>query len=84
MKKLADYIDLGTLSVMGITLILFLSALFTRGFTHALLLEGGVFLISVKLMLNHYRQTLALHSIEEKLNAQKELIEKIDEKLTKY
>ena len=33
------------------TLVLFLLALILRGFTHDLLLEAGVFLVSVKLIL---------------------------------
>lgn len=77
MKRWENYIDLGTLSVMVITLILFLIALFTRGFTHTLLLEGGVFLISVKLMLNHYSQSLSIERLEQKLNENKQLLENI-------
>jgi len=35
-------------------MILFIGALFTKGFTHDLLLEAGVFLVSVKLILMAY------------------------------
>lgn len=43
--------DLGNSIVIGLTLILFVAALFFKGFTHDLLLEAGVFLVSVKLIL---------------------------------
>jgi hypothetical protein len=45
------YIDRGSLAVMAITLVLFIAALFTKGLTHDLFLEAGVFLVSVKLIL---------------------------------
>ena len=41
--------------VILITLVLFVVALFTKGFTHDLLLEVGVFLVSVKLILMSYK-----------------------------
>jgi hypothetical protein len=43
--------DPGSLLVIVITFILFVAALFTKGFTHDLLLEAGVFLVSVKLII---------------------------------
>ena len=49
------------------TLILFILALFSKGFTHDLLLEAAVFLVSAKLI-------LAAYSIETKLGVLKELI----------
>ncbi|MEW5733887.1 MAG: hypothetical protein AB1921_03475 [Thermodesulfobacteriota bacterium] len=38
-------------AVIATTFILFVLALFFKGFTHDLLLEAGVFLVSVKLIL---------------------------------
>jgi hypothetical protein len=49
-----EKIDKGSFAVMLITLILFVIALFARGLTHDLLLEAGVFLVSVKLILMAY------------------------------
>jgi hypothetical protein len=37
--------------VVAATFILFVAALFTKGFTHDLFLEGAVFLVSVKLII---------------------------------
>jgi hypothetical protein len=60
------HFDTGSLIVMGLTLLLFVVALFAKGLTHDLLLEAGVFLVSVKLILVAYKnsvsneQTLAL------------------------
>ena len=48
------HLDLSTLIIILITFILFVAALFTKGFTHDLLLEAGVFLVSVKLILMAY------------------------------
>ncbi len=43
--------DPGAIVVILLTIALFLAALFVKGFTHELLLEAGVFLVSVKLIL---------------------------------
>ena len=48
-------LDNGSLGVMGITAVLFVIALFMKGVTHDLLLETGVFLVSVKLMIMAYK-----------------------------
>ena len=37
--------------VILVTFVLFVLALFTKGFTHDLLLEAGVFLVSVKIIM---------------------------------
>jgi hypothetical protein len=47
-----------SLAVIVITFVLFVLALFTKGFTHDLLLEVGVFLVSVKLILMGYRNSM--------------------------
>ncbi len=45
------HFDTPTVIVIIVTFVLFAVALFVKGFTHDLLLEAGVFLVSVKLML---------------------------------
>ena len=52
------HFDTGSLIVIVVTFVLFTVALFTKGFTHDLLLEAGVFLVSVKLILMAYRNNL--------------------------
>ena len=54
--------------VIAITLILFVSALFVKGFTHDLLLEAAGFLVSVKLIILSYRNSQGVVSIEKKLD----------------
>lgn len=52
---MVNYLDNGSIAVMAVTLVLFVAALFTKGMTHDLLLEAGVFLVSVKLMIMAYK-----------------------------
>ena len=50
-----EHFEPGTLIVIVITFVLFVLALLTKGFTHDLLLEAGIFLVSVKLILMAYK-----------------------------
>jgi hypothetical protein len=54
-----QHLDTGSLAVMGLTLVLFVVALFAKGLTHDLLLEAGVFLVSVKLILAAYKNSVS-------------------------
>ena len=60
--------------IILITFLLFALALFTKGFTHDLLLETGVFLVSVKLILMAYSNKLATASIVKKLDEVKKTV----------
>ncbi len=71
-------LDIGSWIVIIITLILFTLALFTKGFTHDILLEAGVFLVSVKLMLLAYKSNLMKESIEKKLDDISSAINRLD------
>jgi hypothetical protein len=73
MKKVA--LDAGSYLTIGITLVLFLVALFVTGFTHDLLLEAGVFLVSVKLVLMSYKQGLETAELHRELGAIRALLE---------
>jgi hypothetical protein len=53
------YLDTGSIVVMTITLVLFVVALFMKGMTHDMLLEAGVFLISLKMMIMLYKNARA-------------------------
>lgn len=68
MLSLWKNLGLGSLVVVAITLILFVIALFVKGFTHDLLLEAAVFLVSVKLIIMTYRNNQGVESIEKKLD----------------
>ena len=54
--------------VILITLVLFIAALFSKGLTHDLLLETAVFLVSVKLIILSYRNSMGVQEIQEKLD----------------
>lgn len=61
-------IGLGSMAVILITFVLFTVALFLKGFTHDLLLEAAIFLVSVKLIILSYRTNESVVAIQEKLN----------------
>ena len=61
------HFDMGSLIVIVITFCLFVIALFFTGFTHALFLEAGVFLVSVKLILMAYKSSVSSAKIESEL-----------------
>lgn len=54
--------------VIAITFVLFFAALFTKGLTHDMLLEGGVFLVSVKLILMSHKSSVATKNLEKRLD----------------
>ena len=56
------------MAVILITFVLFTVALFLKGFTHDLLLEAAIFLVSVKLIILSYRTNESVVAIQEKLN----------------
>lgn len=70
------YLDIGSKLVISLTFILFIAALFTTGFTHDLLLEAGVLLVSIKLIIMGYKSTIAHKELSKKLDEIKELIAK--------
>lgn len=70
------YFDRGSIIVILITFILFTAALFVKGFTHDLLLEAGVFLVSVKLIMMAYKNKLNYLEVKKDLIEIKELLGK--------
>ncbi|UCD30822.1 MAG: hypothetical protein JSW04_09620 [Desulfobacterales bacterium] len=70
-----SYFDAGSLIVIITTFVLFAVALFTKGFTHDLLLEAGVLLVSIKLIQMGYKSSLNIKSVENELKAIKGLLE---------
>lgn len=69
-----QYFDTGSLLVIVVTFILFAMALFFTGFTHDLLLEAGVFLVSVKLIIMTYKSSVSSQHIHRELDEIKSLI----------
>ena len=64
---MGKHFDTGSLIVIIITFVLFVIALFTKGFTHDLLLETGVFLVSVKLIMMAYQNSVYMKGLENEL-----------------
>ena len=74
-RMMNEHIDKGSLIVIIITFVLFVLALFTKGFTHDLLLEAGVFLVSVKLIIMAYKNSVSNKAIFEELRDIKKLLD---------
>jgi len=58
------HFDIGSILVIVLTFLLFVSALFFTGFTHDILLETGVFLVSVKLVIMAYKTSKSSKEVE--------------------
>ena len=74
--------DLGTVVVIGTTLLLFVIALFEKGFTHDMLLEAGVFLVSVKLIMMSYKNSLATRDMRDQLDAIQQALARLESERT--
>ena len=73
------HFGIGSIVVIAITFVLFVMALFFTGFTHDLLLEAGVFLVSVKLIMMAYRAGVSSKDIHRDLEEIKNLLKSIKE-----
>ena len=76
MLEIRKHFDPGSLAIIVVTFILFISALFTKGFTHDILLEAAIFLVSVKLIVMAYISKDSTDSLHEKLD---EICKKLEE-----
>lgn len=77
MANIRKYFDAGSLLIILITLMLFIAALFYAGFTHDVLLETGVFLVSVKLIVMSYKNAVASDKLLEELTEIRFLLQKL-------
>jgi len=68
------HLDVGSILIIIITFVLFGLALFFTGFTHDILLEAGVFLVSVKLIIMAYKANTSSSKIELELKEIKEFL----------
>jgi hypothetical protein len=68
------YFDVGSVVIIIITFFLFLIALFAKGFTHDLLLEAGVLLVSIKLIMMAYKSSVVGKKINQDLQEIKKMI----------
>lgn len=75
LQALRPHLDPVSLVVIGLTLVLFVVALFANGFTHDLLQECGVFLVSVKLIVMSHKNGVSTRLAEERLEKIQSMLE---------
>lgn len=80
MDSIRHYFDTGSLLVIFLTFVLFVAALYFTGFTHDLLLEAGVFLVSVKLILMSYKNKVASDNLHKELAEIRSLLQAMNKK----
>lgn len=68
------YFDKWTIVVIILTIVLFVVALFVKGFTHQLLIEAGVLLVSIKIILMSYQNIRNFDELKKYLTEIKELL----------
>ena len=61
------HLDAGSRIVVLVTCVLFITALFIKGFGHGVLLEAGVFLVSVKLIIMSYKNSVSAAELKDEL-----------------
>jgi hypothetical protein len=74
-KSVLSNIDPLSMVVIVLTLVLFVTALFATGFTHDLLQECGVFLVSVKLIMMSHKNGVTAIQAEQRLEKIQNLLE---------
>jgi len=68
------YIDAASAATVVTTLVLFVVAVFLKGFTHDLLLEAGVFLVSVKLIIMAHKNGVADAKLDQRLERMEKML----------
>jgi hypothetical protein len=81
MSDITRHLDFGTQLVILVTFVLFATALFVKGLGHDILLEAGVFLVSVKLILMAYKSNVTANELTERLARLEKTLALIDERL---
>jgi hypothetical protein len=69
LQGVRKHIDPASLAVIALTFVLFAAALVVKGFGHDLLLEAGVFLVSVKLIMMAYKASVATATVSVELSS---------------
>lgn len=77
MPDIRRHFDPWSIAVILVTLVLFALALLVKGLTHDLLLEAGVFLVSVKLILMSYKNGVAAERLDERLRRIEAALERL-------
>ena len=75
-----NFISLADLLVIISTFLLFIIALFSKGFTHDILLEAGVLAVSVKIIMMGYKNNQHIKTVLNELEDIKRILSKINDK----
>jgi len=68
-------LDVGSWITIVVTLVLFSVALLVKGVPHDLMLEAGVFLVSVKLVIMSYKNAMASDDLKLELQRLRQALE---------
>ena len=79
--RYSRHLDVGSQATVVVTLVLFVVSLFVKGFGHDILLESGVFLVSVKLILMSYKNSVATREVTARLAGLEQLLTRVDGRL---
>ena len=75
------HLDLASWVVIGITLLLFIAALFFKGFSYDILLEAGVFLVSLKLIMMAYKNSASNTQLKERLDRLEAMLARMENRM---
>lgn len=75
---MGKYFDIVSITIIGVTFALFVGALFVKGLTQDILLEAGVFLVSLKLIVGLYKQQLAAEELRRRLDDIRAILGRIE------
>jgi hypothetical protein len=78
MLNIKSHFDQPSVLVIVITLMLFAFALFTGGLTHDLSVEAAIFLVSVKLILGSYRNSVVASETGSRLESIAAAVERLE------
>ena len=68
MPDFQGYLDLGSKPVVVLTFVLFIAAIFFKGIGHYVLLEGGVFLVSVRLIILAHKNSVIARQLADRFD----------------
>jgi len=77
-----QHLDVPSRLVIGLTLALFAMALAVKGVGHDLMLEGGVLLVSIKLIMMAYKNSVANERLLEELALVHETVARLERRLS--
>jgi hypothetical protein len=79
LRRMTQYLDRWSAAVIVLTVLLFGLALFLHGLTHDLLLEGGVLLVSAKLVIMSHKNSVLGEQLHVSLDEIKDALRRLRE-----